>query len=151
MRDVFDPSSEDSASDTSALSDPILPAVRPKRPRKRGPRKEYCAWKCTTRIDCDLFHDKSTDGLTLEEKTNLLKNIYRTACSTINLGLCWRVQSLLIAEFIPALRQGFPSQSHFMFRPKKTPRFLWKRGSATEAFGYLCPADSAGTPSSTPT
>ena len=73
MRDVFDPSSEDSASDTSALSDPILPAARPKRPRKRGPRKEYCAWKCTTKIDCDLFHDESTNGLTVEEKTNLLK------------------------------------------------------------------------------
>ena len=78
MRDVFDPSPEDSTSDTSALSDPILPAARPKRPRKRGPRKEYCAWKCTTRIDCDLFHDKSTDGLTLEEKTNLLKEHLRT-------------------------------------------------------------------------
>ena len=44
-----------------------LPAARPKRPRKRGPRKEYCAWKCTTKIDCDLFHDESIDGLTLEE------------------------------------------------------------------------------------
>ena len=78
MRDVFDPSSEDSASDTSALSDPILPAARPKRPRKRGPRKEYCAWKCTTKIDCDLFHDESTNVLTVEEKTNLLKEHLRT-------------------------------------------------------------------------
>ena len=78
MRDVFDPSSEDSASDTGALSDPALPAARPKRPSKRGTRKEYRAWTCKTKIDCDLFHDESTDGLTLEEKTNLLKQHLRT-------------------------------------------------------------------------
>jgi hypothetical protein len=78
MRDVFDPSSEDSASDTGALSDPALPAARPKRPRKRGTRKEYRAWTCKSKIDCDLFHDESTDGLTLEEKTNFLKEHLRT-------------------------------------------------------------------------
>ena len=126
MRDVFDPSSEDSASDTSALSDPILPAARPKRPRKRGPRKEYCAWKCTTKIDCYLFHDESTYGLTLEEKTNFLKtrSTYGLACSTIYLGLCWHALLLLIAAFTPALMQGFPSQSYLMSRQEASQRFL---------------------------
>jgi hypothetical protein len=87
----------------------------------------------------------------LKKKRICQKNIYRTACSTINLWLCWRVRPLLIAEFTPALRQGFPSQSRFMFRPKKPQRLLWKRGLATKAFGLLCPADSVGTQSSTPT
>ena len=77
MRDIFDPSSEDSASDTGALSDPALPAARPKRPSKRGPRKEYRAWSCKTKIDCDLFYAESTHGLTVEEKTNLLKEHLR--------------------------------------------------------------------------
>ena len=78
MRDIFDPSSEDSASDTGALSDPALPAARPKRPSKRGPRKEYRAWTCKTKIDCDLFCDESTDRLIVEERTNLLKEHLRT-------------------------------------------------------------------------
>jgi hypothetical protein len=36
MRDVFDNSSDESASDTGALSDPELLAARPRRPSKRG-------------------------------------------------------------------------------------------------------------------
>ena len=36
MPDVFDFSSEESADETGSLSDPKLPAARPKRTKKRG-------------------------------------------------------------------------------------------------------------------
>jgi hypothetical protein len=78
MRNVFDPSSDESTSDTGALSDPELPTARPKRPSKRGQRKEYRAWICKTVFDCDLFCNDSTDGLIVEEKTKLLKEHLRT-------------------------------------------------------------------------
>ena len=73
MPDVFDFSSDESAGEMGSLSDPGLPTARPKRPSKRGPSNQYCAWKCKHVLHCDLFFDESTDGLTLEEKTNLLK------------------------------------------------------------------------------
>ena len=81
MRDVFDPSSEDSASDTGALSDPALPAAQPKRPSKRGPRTaarntEHGFVKLY--LIAYLFYAESTDGLTVEEKTNLLKEHLRS-------------------------------------------------------------------------
>ncbi len=78
MRDVFDPSSDESASDTGALSDPELPTARPKRPSKRGRRKEYRAWICKTVFDCNFFYDDSTNGLIVEEKQKLLKEHLRT-------------------------------------------------------------------------
>ena len=78
MPDVFDLSSDESAGETGSLSDPGLPAARPKRPRKRGPRNEYRAWICKSVLDCDLFYAESTNGLTVEEKTNLLKEHLRT-------------------------------------------------------------------------
>jgi hypothetical protein len=56
----------------------------------------------------------------------VLKEHLRACSSTIHLELCWRVRSLLVAALTPALRQGFPSQSHFMCRPKKsTPLEAW--------------------------
>ena len=78
MPNVFDLSSDESTGETSALSDAPLPAARPKRPSKRGRRKEYCAWKCKAVIDCNLFYNESCDGLIVEEKTNLLKEHLRT-------------------------------------------------------------------------
>jgi hypothetical protein len=78
MPDEFDLSSDESAGETGSLSDPGLPAARPKRPRKRGPRNEYRAWICKSVLDCDLFYAESTNGLTVEEKTNLLKEHLRT-------------------------------------------------------------------------
>ena len=78
MSGVFDLSSEESAGETGSVSDIELPAGRPKRPRKRGPCKQYCAWTCKSVLECDLFHDESTDGLPVEEKTNLLKEHVRT-------------------------------------------------------------------------
>ena len=78
MPDVFDFSSDESAGEMGSLSDPELPTARPKRPSKRGPSNQYCAWKCKHVLHCDLFYDESTDGLTLEEKTNLLKEHLRT-------------------------------------------------------------------------
>jgi hypothetical protein len=61
MRDVFDPSSEESAGERGFLSDQELPAARPKRPSKRGPRNEYRAWICKIVLNSDLFYDVSTD------------------------------------------------------------------------------------------
>jgi hypothetical protein len=78
MPNVFDLSSDESTGETSALSDAPLPAARPKRPSKRGPCKEYCAWKCKAVIDCDLFYNESCDGLIVEEKSKLLKEHLRT-------------------------------------------------------------------------
>lgn len=79
MPGVFDLSSDESAGDTGSVSDIELPAAaRPKRPKKRGPRNEYRAWNCKSVIECDLFHDASTDGLPIEEKTNLLNEHLRT-------------------------------------------------------------------------
>ena len=77
MPDVFDLSSDESAGETGLLSDPALPAARPKRP-KRGPRNEYRAWIFKTVVDCDLFLAESTVGLTVDGKTNLLKEHLRT-------------------------------------------------------------------------
>jgi hypothetical protein len=78
MPGVFDLSSDESAGETGSVSDIELPAARPKRPKKRGPRNEYCAWNCKSVLECDLFHDESTDGLPVEEKTNLLQEHVRT-------------------------------------------------------------------------
>jgi hypothetical protein len=154
MRDVFDTSSKDSASDTGALSDPALPAARPKCPSKRGTRKEYRAWTCKTKIDCDLFHDESTDGLTLEEKTYFLKEHLRTSLQH-DLPRAMLACAALVDSNVysgPPARLSIPITFYLpKFRPKKSQRFLWKRGTATEAFGRMCPADCMGTPSSTPT
>jgi hypothetical protein len=59
MHDVLDPSPDESASDTGELSDLELPEARPKRPSKRGPRKEYRVWICKTVFACDLFYHTS--------------------------------------------------------------------------------------------
>ena len=76
MPDAFDLSLDERACETGSL--PGLPAAWPKRPRKRGPRNEYRAWICKSVLDCDLFYAESTNGLTVEEKTNLLKEHLRT-------------------------------------------------------------------------
>jgi hypothetical protein len=118
---------------------------------KKGPSNPKHAWILKHVLESDLFYAKSTNVLTVEEKTNLLnKKIHGTACNTINLRLYWRARSLLITEFTLALKQGFPFQSHFVStdicRPKKPKRFLWKQRLATGAFGRLSPADCVGTP-----
>jgi hypothetical protein len=69
---VFDPSSDEIASDTDTLSypeGPELPAARLKCPSNRGQCKEYRQ----TVFDCDLFYNESTDGLIVEEKQKGLK------------------------------------------------------------------------------
>jgi hypothetical protein len=78
MPDVFDLSSEESAGEMASLSDLELSAPQPKRPRKRGPRNEYRAWSCKIVLDCDLFYDESTDVLTVDERTTVLKEHLRT-------------------------------------------------------------------------
>ena len=77
MPGVFDFPSEESADETGSLSDPTLPAARPKRPKKRGPSNQYRAWIFKHVLECDLFYAESTHGLTVEEKTNLLKEHLR--------------------------------------------------------------------------
>ena len=77
MPDVFDFSSEESADETGSLSDPKLPAARPKRTKKRGPSNQYRAWILKHVLECDLLYAESTDRLTIEEKTNLLKEHLR--------------------------------------------------------------------------
>jgi hypothetical protein len=57
---------------------------------------------------------------------------------------CWQQHSLW--PTCKTSRSSIPdSQSHFMFRPKIPLWFLWKHGSATEAFGCMCLTDSVGT------
>jgi hypothetical protein len=69
--DVFDFSSEESADETGSLSDPKLPAARPKRTKKRGPSNQYRAWilkhVLTSVLECDLLYAESTDRLSIEE------------------------------------------------------------------------------------
>jgi hypothetical protein len=156
MPDVFDFSSEEraeSVDERGSLSDQRLPAARPKRPPKRGPSNQYTAWTFKHELECDLFYAESTNVLTIEEKTNLQKEHLRNrlqhdqpravlACAVL-------VDSRVYSG--PPARVSIPVTLQVMFRPKKPPRFLWKRGSATEAFGRLCSADSAGAPSSMPT
>ncbi len=81
MPDVFDFSSEDSADETGSLSDPKLPADRPKRTKKRGPSNQYRAWILKHVLECDLLHAESTDRFTIEEKTNSLKEHLRPSLS----------------------------------------------------------------------
>jgi hypothetical protein len=153
MPNLFDFSSAESSDETGSLSansDPKLPAARTKNPPKRDSSNQYRSWtlKHELESECYLFYAKSTNVLTIEERTNLFKEHLQ---NLLQHDQPRAVLACAILQFTSALRQGFPSQSHFMFRPKKPLRFLWKRGSATEAFGRMCPADSAGTPSSTPT
>ena len=78
MPGVFDLSSDDGASETGSVSEQELPAARPMRQRKRGPSNRNRAWICKIVLDCDLFFAESTDGLTVEGKSNLLKEHLRT-------------------------------------------------------------------------
>ena len=87
MPGVFDLSSDASSSEAAEadlLTDPREPLPKPpKRPKSRsrlsrGPSNQYKAWICKTVLDCDLFYAESTDRLTVEEKTNLLKEHLRT-------------------------------------------------------------------------
>ena len=78
MPDAFDFSSEESTDETGSLSDPKLPAARPKRTKKRGPSNQYRAWTLKHVLECDLLYAESTDRLTIEEKTNSLKEHLRT-------------------------------------------------------------------------
>jgi len=85
MPGVFDLSSDESSSEAAEadlLTDPREPLPKPpKRPKSRlsrGPSNQYKAWICKTVLDCDLFYAESTNGLNVEEKTNLLKEHLRT-------------------------------------------------------------------------
>ena len=70
-------------------------------------------------------------------------NIYGTACDSINLGLCWRVRSFLIAAFSPALLQDFFIPVTFYVQTRSTtaiPLNAWiSDGSIwTSVPGGLC-------------
>ena len=81
MPGIFDLSSDEGASETgsvSSVSEPELPAARPKRQIKRGPSNRNRAWIFKTQIACDLFALESTDVLTLEEKTRMFTEHLRT-------------------------------------------------------------------------
>ena len=78
MPGVFDLSSEESERETGSVSESELPAARPKRPRRKGPSNQYRAWSCKIVLDCDLFYDESTDVLTVDERTTVLKEHLRT-------------------------------------------------------------------------
>jgi hypothetical protein len=73
MPDVFDFSSEESTDETGLLSDPKLSAAGQKRTKKRGPSNQYRSWILKHVLECDLLYAESTDRLTIEEKTNSLK------------------------------------------------------------------------------
>jgi hypothetical protein len=77
MPDVFDFSSEESTDETGSLSDPKLSAARPKHTKKRGPSNQYHAWILKHVLECDLLYAESTDRITIEEKTNSLKEHLR--------------------------------------------------------------------------
>jgi hypothetical protein len=82
MPNVFDFSSEESSDEMGSLSatfDPKLPAARPKRPPKRGPSNYYRAWALEHKLERDSFYAESTNVLTIEEKTNLLKEHLRNS------------------------------------------------------------------------
>ena len=76
MRDDFDYPSEES--ENGSVYDTEVPAARPKHRSTKAPRNQYRAWIFKTVVDCDLFLAESTDGLTVEGKTNLLKEHLRT-------------------------------------------------------------------------
>lgn len=77
--DVFALSSDESDGEVPGeLGEPELPPPQSKRPRKRGPRNEYCAWACKTKIDCDLFALESSESLSVEDRTKLLTEHVRT-------------------------------------------------------------------------
>jgi hypothetical protein len=82
MPGVFDLSSDESSSEAAEanlLTYPQEPLPKPpKRPKSRGPSNQCKARICKTVLDCNLFYAESTDGLTVEEKTNLLKEYLRT-------------------------------------------------------------------------
>ena len=46
--------------------------------KKRGPSNQYRAWILKHVLECDLLYAESTDRLTIEEKTNSLKEHLRT-------------------------------------------------------------------------
>jgi hypothetical protein len=76
MRDDFDYPSEES--ENGSVYDTEVPAARPKHRSTKAPRNQYRAWIFKTVVDCDLFLAESTDGLTVDGKTNLLKEHLRT-------------------------------------------------------------------------
>ena len=82
MSAVFDFSSEESTGETGTVSDSDLPAAasaaRPKRRVSKGPRNQYRAWICKILLESNLFYNESMDVATVEEKTNLLKELLRT-------------------------------------------------------------------------
>ena len=78
MPGIFDLSSDEGASETGSVSEPELPAARPKRQKKKGPSNRNRAWIFKTQIACDLFALESTDVLTLEEKTRMFTEHLRT-------------------------------------------------------------------------
>ena len=145
MPGVFNLSSEESERKTGSVSESELPAARPKRPRRRGPSNQIRAWTCKTVLQCEPFYDESTDVLAVEERTNLLQDHLR---NRLNHNLPRPV--LACAVLVDSSVYSGP-QARFSI-----PCYVQTRNTiaiplATEAFGRLCPADCAGTQSSTPT
>ena len=66
--DDFYPSSEEDATSVQAPEGP-----KAKRQRKRGSGNQHRAFKCTTSIRCEMFDAESADGLSVQARTDMLK------------------------------------------------------------------------------
>ena len=74
LRDQFDPTSEYDLGSPRSVSEEPPPAQRKTAKRARKPRTDQCkAWKVKGVVNVDVFAGESTDGMTVEAKTNMLK------------------------------------------------------------------------------
>ena len=78
LRDQFDPTSEYDLGSPRSVSEEPPPAQRKTAKRARKPRTDQCkAWKVKGVVNVDVFAGESTDGMTVEAKTNMLKEWLR--------------------------------------------------------------------------
>ena len=78
LRDPFDPSSEEDLGSPRSVSE-VSPLARRKTANRAGkPRTDQCrAWKIKGEVNVEGFAGESTNGMTVEAKTNMLKECLR--------------------------------------------------------------------------
>jgi hypothetical protein len=111
MHNVFDPSSNESASNTAPFQNcPQLDHSA----QAKGVHARNTEWIDKTACTSYLFYNESSDGLIVEEKTNLPQEHLMT-CLQHDLPRAVLACAVLVdsSAYEPtlALRQGFPSQT----------------------------------------